>query len=896
LLPLQGKTVNSLSNEHYEVRNVRRIAPKDEDMFIGILQNHVDLQRICQFVFDLFTGSIATNVDYRNIANNILPRFPTFSPKPHQQMKMAIEKAVIEGAIVFVARWAYGILNRIILSCESWRPLAQALTKGTFNLDFFDPALAAELRRSPLGSLLLFDGEGGIGSQAREQLFNEQVLSGLGPGLQDLLRSPIKMTSNTTLDEDGKPKQHEASLGIGNLSVNGNLPELGVETYEDGMLAGWDEFGPVAGSDAAIVDYGAPDNVRLDILRNTTSQLSIEQFLEALSSQMTQATYNNIDSYIYNNYQDYHENFTEQEIRNFYSTMGVELGLDNAIPALQGLADDIMNSAKSPDNPCPPGQSFRDILGLPISDLDKQRAKDFLDDQQKQMEDASNKRGCTYTHTLSDIQRRSLTDTINDVYSSVVSSYDRDLLLFRMGSVSYNQKEKRIKKIFKKGDTETVTTFDPETQKMKTQKVLVEKTQINPQFKGLVEQGYIPLKEDGSEDGTPFGGAMKKDWSIGALFSGEWGHEKGPYSFAPTVNGDEVKESKLKSQDIASALGPYTDYDLKVRDSKFAKVFVPEVGTDTDGTKAFSKDNVGFVGKGTKSVEGTGYLSQADKNNRGPRSATRGIEDIKSRSKSSLFENPGPRASKRNVRIGKEILSTIKHISPVQRDLSGDMTISFNKIAVTTVGERRERDPYSFDASKSFDMKPTLKSKLLSDGYQEDEPSCDDSVVSDDDGTTGTESTTNRYTPQENVFGFIANKKNSNLGEYNTKVVKSDEIYKEVINAIMLKISDSPLLKKIPNTDTPDGFGPLYGINFLNLNPRPRLIDMFSFADQVAKDYEVLISCPEGLDSPPLRQALKTSAPRILARVCLIDFMLKGIVPFSALFFDKNDQVIKKLL
>ena len=83
------KLLNDPKEQERFAREKYWMKKKDEDIFIGILQNHVDLQRICQIVFDLFTGNIANNVDYRNVANNILPKFPTFSPKPHQQMRMS---------------------------------------------------------------------------------------------------------------------------------------------------------------------------------------------------------------------------------------------------------------------------------------------------------------------------------------------------------------------------------------------------------------------------------------------------------------------------------------------------------------------------------------------------------------------------------------------------------------------------------------------------------------------------------------------------------------------------------------------------------------------------------------------------------------------------------------
>ena len=71
---------------------------------------------------------------------------------------------------------------------------------------------------------------------------------------------------------------------------------------------------------------------------------------------------------------------------------------------------------------------------------------------------------------------------------------------------------------------------------------------------------------------------------------------------------------------------------------------------------------------------------------------------------------------------------------------------------------------------------------------------------------------------------------------------------------------------------------------------------MASFTSQVAGDYASLLACPEQLTEPPLVTALKTSAPRILARSCLVDIMLKGIIPFSTLFFKRDDKVVQELI
>jgi hypothetical protein len=189
-----------------------------------------------------------------------------------------------------------------------------------------------------------------------------------------------------------------------------------------------------------------------------------------------------------------------------------------------------------------------------------------------------------------------------------------------------------------------------------------------------------------------------------------------------------------------------------------------------------------------------------------------------------------------------------------------------------------------------------LQQDLIEQGYVESLDVDCDIPGSENDGTQDEDTLQNIYTPQENVFEFIAQKNNTDLpSPSQLKINVYDKIYREVLRAIFLKLADSPLLKPLPGTE--EGNGPtLYGINFLNINQDPRLIDMASFTSQVAEDYASLIACPQELTEPPLISALKTSAPRILARACLVDIMLKGIIPFSTLFFKRDDKIIQELI
>ena len=866
-----SKQIKDLGNEQHltsygenpsdsiEIIVARVARAKDEDKFIDILDRNLQLNRVCEAIVDLITGNSDSNFDLTNLQKRLIPKFPKFSQNPHTEVKLQLQKAVVVGLLKATAKFLHQITDKYLMQCQNWRPLAKAIAKGTFNGSGtpFEDMMA----ESPLLGLLT--------PQGQEQFLN-QDFSRLTKAALDFAKAPASLSATGV---------SEATLGIGNLSVSSNK----TQRQGDGLLETIANMGPegtLLGSDTEIAISA---DGQIEVLRNTTQQMSTEEFVEALGGNMNQQTLNNLDSYIQQNYPDYADSFTNEVLSGYYSNLGQDLGVSEGVSTLSYLAQELNKSWDTTDDPCKSQEDFRDRIGDPMTPGDIAGIKDFLGDMQDSIEDAGRDKTCELSIPLSAQERNSLGRTINDVYTPVLMAYDNDLTLFKMGSLTFGQEKKKVKKVLlKDSDFEQQVFEDGE---LKTKTVKIEKTQINPEFESLIEQGYIPLKKDGSEDGTQFGGVMKKDWSIGALFSGEWGKEKGPYSLAPKVDGDDVKDPEGKPEDIVNSLGPYTDYD-----NPYATVYIPKADPGGNNVRAFSQDNLEFMNFGSAddldSNSKPGYYLQRSVN------SGRGIKNIVSKEKTGLLEPL--KASSSPIVAGvtdRDLLTSIKHFLPFSRALNGKLITEL---------ETKRNDRFSpgtrIQTSSDFSMDPVLQQKIIEQGYVESlDVGCDD-PASENDGTQNDDTLQNLYTPQENVFEFIAQKNNSNLpSPSDLKVDVYDKIYREVLRAIFLKLSDSPLLKPIPGTE--EGDGPtLYGMNFLNINQNPRLIDMASFTEQVAGDYTSLIACPQNLTEPPLITALKTSAPRILARACLVDIMLKGIIPFSTLFFKRDDKIVQELI
>jgi len=565
-----------------------------------------------------------------------------------------------------------------------------------------------------------------------------------------------------------------------------------------------------------------------------------------------------------------------------FASFAEAIGAGNSINQFQVMSQFLMNNFPPSGDPCDPGSTFRDKIGQGLDRMQDQRGKDLID-KGLDLGQERPPNNCPLAIPLTAYERRALRNTITTTYTPVLSAYDNDLNLYRVGLTSVGKTEEKIRKIYWKGETITQKVFDGNAG-VEEKAIEIEKTQVNPTFKVLIEQGYIPMTSKGEVDGTEYGGVVKTQWNP---FKDNWlGEKRPPESLVakqPATEDDDVEQPDIDIGDLHKSLGPYTDYDdsEEVGGSAYAAVQTPSVKLGGKSIEALSMTNAKFSMSDEESEERAYYFKS-----RKEAESWRGYKNIISSNESSIY---GSGMLDENYAGDTNSRSTMVYQTKYGTELAGKKKISY--IKKTPTGS----NIYNFDANLDFKLSSDLRQKILDSGFQDAEPS--EEVCDDASSATTAMPEELKYTPQENVFEFVVNNENSNLqvGADEIKTSVYDSVYRETLTAMMMKVADSPLLKTVPGT-TDGGNAGLVGLNFLNLNQTPRLIDMESFALQVSEDYASLLACPDESTEAPIYRALKMSVTRMLARICLVDFMLRGIIPFSQLAFSKKDPVIKKFI
>lgn len=838
----------------------RLFKEEDEDQFINILESETDLLRLCDAIYEFVLSGINTSFDFDRIERDLKRRFqiPTFNQvDPHQTVKVAVNTAVIQGLVRILADFSLTMIQKYLLDCQNWKTMLKAMTKAGFSLSD-TPFAQLQDSNAPLAQLLT-----GLDDP---NFWNDFANEGL-PFLQEATQSLQKVAAAgiTSQTPGAEPVESWTTLGIGNVSFQEEAT-LGVNVEP------WSAFGQDSSITVQETGFGTDERSALiEIISRTSQEIPADEFLEVLSSRGRNSTVNKIAGIVNENFSD--STLSSSDIRTIFGSFGDALGVQGLIGQLQAASETINRTAQLPEDFCLPGQTLSDRLGLPMTQAERDANKATVGailDRADELNEEQNAQ-CPEPIPLSDFEAQALQGAITDVYSTVTTAYDNDLLLYRLGMTSVSEEKEEIPKVLWKGDTITRKTYDPEEGFNEVQ-IEIKKTQINPDFEALLEQGIIPLKKDGTPDGTRFGGVVKINWNILDIFNEErpfLSELRPPESLSPKVEGDTVKDPDVEIKDLGASLGPYTDYE-----ELNATISKPSLKLGGEMADSLSADKLKFTLKDGQTP--TSYFSER------PNQSERGYKGIKSKSKTSMLGSPTLNNPKDLV---QDSYSTITHKVPYGKSLRGEKFVSFNKEGA---------DPFFFDdIPLKFNLTSNLQEEIKRRGYDDTEPAC-----SPTDPTSEVASdTTTSYTPQENVFALLARQNSENLA-LSDDALKSeayDSLYREVLTSLLFKVGDSPLLKPVPGTTDTES-QPLIGMNFLNLNTTPRLIDMQSFADQVSDDFNQLVSCPEGLEKPPLYEALKTSVPRILARVCVADMTLRGILPFSELFFSKRDPVIKTLI
>jgi hypothetical protein len=852
-----GRGTNPEDQKIVVVRDFERM---DEDRFIDVIGRNTDIVKLCDQILRYLKELIDSGFDFDKIktdfSNWITPR--NFPKDPQFDITLFINGAIIENVIKLMATTLLKIVDEYLLNCDNWKSLLKAATKGSVNLnsESFQSAFAQLGDESPLSDFLNNYDDPAYWNRA--VFSSDSITAGLTRGLENELLSAVNVSYG---DSSAAP----TTLGFGSVVLRRDR----VATDPNDLTP---DTVPWGGDTSLMIENTSRSELdrrtTVNIIQEYASRLQPTQVLELFSSSPSTETIEAVNDIVRENFTADHGLFNINTIPTIFGSVGSAMGLQNSINQLKNAAQILAANLPSAGTFCGPARSFRERLGEPEAPGARNTVRDMIDFASMKPYGGA----CGLPIPLTEFERRALDNTVSAAFSSVLQAYDSDLVLHRLGMTSVGQKTKTIPKVLWKGDTvrrkvadtdyflgicPTPDSEENESELFSWENVEIADTQINPEFEAALAQGYIPLKEDGTVDGTPNGGVIETDW-----WAWGWPEKRPP---RPVKEDEDVR-----NLGPGKALGPYTDYS-EGNDSAAINEIAVAFGGDLANALAGSTAQFAL-----NSADSSGADLRYD-SLRTNTYSERGIRNIISKNKTSIL---GTGQSQEKSRL-KDSKTDILYQTPFGRSLEGKKYVKL---------EKRITDPYVFEAAVDFSISSDIRQELINSGYNDGSEECDDAsnIIATREEP---------YTPQENVFEHIVRQQNTSqfISDSELKIDAYDGVYKEALTAIMMKVADSPLLKPVPNTQGPDN-EPLLGINFLNFDTTPRLIDMKTFAKQIAEDYEAFLACPERFAEEPIYKAIKVSISRIMARVCIVELVMKGVVPFSQLYLSKKDPIIKKFL
>jgi len=871
---------------HQEVAGIQDIVvarlfeQKDYGRFIDLLNREANLLYICNKILDMLQQVFDYIQDPEAIKEAILERFkfPDFQKDPHSTIKVVIQDALVVNLVRMLAQFLMSMLEKI-MDCQNWKQMLKGLTKGIAagglaNTDIIGTAVQDSMKGTPIGDFV--------------DAFNDPSK------WEDLLKQDFEkvqgayegMLNNFTKVQQGEDKP--ITLGLGTIQFKEEVTE------ERSLTHGAFDMG---NSTISIQDSSSDthQNTVINIAKRASESLTSDEALGLFTSSPTEEALAKFTEVLNSSPTESGVAFTESEVAQITGQVGSFLGLQGAIDQLQYAAQVLNDLAPLPDSFCATSQDLSERMGFPKTKGEKAAEKASFQELLDQMADieqaADTQNKCSVVIPLSDAENASLERTISDVFAPINSSFGNDLTLYKMGRASNKTVEKPVLKVWWKDEKYTKKVWNDKTQKIETETFLCEQTQINPEFETMIEQGFIPYKKDGKTiDGTKYGGVVKINWN--PFNSDPWLSEKRPpeslVPSPPENEDDDVQQPDVEIGDLWTSLGPYTDYTEEYAIGTYPKTVLTG---KTASSLSDSKKNAFASSAGSLEEDkaSAGYFD-----NRQPLVSSRGIKNIETETRTSLVPSATSKSGRQKALLHEKIqnsLSEITHTIRWGRSLSGEKLISFEKRGTNGDVE------FSFgNVAVPFSLSTETKQALESFGYQDEPADCEDTSPSLFNIESIPPPPEERYIPQEYAFEDVV-QKNFRTG-IPSSVLKTDvynSLYREVLTALMYKTADSPLLKPVPNLKDVDG-EPMLALNFLNLDTDPNLLDMPTFSSQVAEDYSLLMSCPEGLTEPALYSAVKIGMPRILARLCIIELAVKAIIPFTQLFYSRKDPVIHEFI
>ena len=282
-------------------------------------------------------------------------------------------------------------------------------------------------------------------------------------------------------------------------------------------------------------------------------------------------------------------------------------------------------------------------------------------------------------------------EILNEIYQNAINvaiggikmAYDADCVLYKPAIAEEQQTYKKVPKIIWANEKISFTSVESGQVVQKSGRL--KETIMNPEFKGMVSNGFIPMKKDGTTDGSEFGAVLRIKWS--PPFSEGWLQKTERISLGFESDG-ETSRANAKVDDLPGALGPYTDYD------------------EDNGGSPYAFKPVGYI-ELASNVKRHLRRSEVDKNYfSGRRTYNNRFKDFGTEQSKLLNEYNKKRAKRRKLQNSLKL--TTKQIEKIeQSDFSG--FLSFFTGELRGLKDRRDDEKERLKKAEKAEQKAKKK-------------------------------------------------------------------------------------------------------------------------------------------------------------------------------------------
>jgi len=561
------------------------------DELVAIIEEVFDLEVFCQLLLlSLFN---AFGIDIPKFGGpGGLPKLPTNNP--FGALLKLLEEAVISLVVDMIMGIFMTLLEQLSVSCNDIGKILQGDIAGTemgkfadnFGdlLDKVSTGDLGEIAKNPLAKDLL-DTTADILKQT-EDFMNET-----GQFLEDTIKNGLITKYKDPIT--GEERDYSSVLdGFDIVTPNE------VEERRSGISSAWMENTDTDEPSSDSKERSSPSprealrekifcNPTKDlgsIMRDVASLVTPDEILRLLTGKASINTLEAIAKVVNTKYP--HLSFLSDKPELFneaFGMLGIFSGLDKLRDKVLSAADDLENLPEDSETTCFANADeelfnkkkfLKDIVQSKLSDEElEELARKAQEDRQKRLsnlldmlpssdkdkdpqEDEKCEKNIYDSVPEPEIIDEILARTIQTSISPIVMAYDADMLLYKPAMTEKGSGTRRVPKILWEGEEIQVTTF--EDGKVASQKGKLEDTIINPEFRGMLSNGHIPMRKDGKIDGSEFGALLKTKWW--APWDSDWLSKKERISLGRDQDGEPLDDSAGVA-DLPGSLGPYTDYD-----------------------------------------------------------------------------------------------------------------------------------------------------------------------------------------------------------------------------------------------------------------------------------------------------------------------------------------------